>query len=393
MNVFALETEVSNINITTAAAVLMGAVALLMLLTVTIYRSMVMRPAGNRRHKSADNGLEMPDISVIVLARDDPERVSAMLPLLLDQDYRGNYEVIIVNDGERDAMNSVIETFRSGRQCGLKFTFVPGEAYNLSRRKLAITLGAKASGYPYIIILDTSCRISSRGWLKAFGSRFAAGHDVVLGHKAFPEKSGCLITADNLIENVTWMSAAIGGHPYRGCGVNIGYRRQLFFDNKGFARSLNLNGGDDDIFINEIASGDNCTVALSDDSVVYDESAAPHVKWREERHVHGFTGRRLPKRFRRYLRCMTAMLWVSVGLSIAVGLLTWPQWWPAVTVGSMTLIQWVVAVWCWKRAALALHYNISVGSLIIGLAASPVYTAKEWIRAHRNTDRNYTWYS
>lgn len=334
----------------------------------------------------------MPGISVIVLAHDDVHNVASMLPRLLNQDYDGEYEVIIVNDGARDAMDAISEACPHAAD-RVRLTFVPNEAYNLSRRKLAITLGAKAARHPYIIILDTACRVTSDMWLSSMGRHFGAGRQVVLGYRCFSGKAGAIVTTDYLIENVTWMSAAIGGHPYRGCDVNLGYSRRLFFDNKGFARSLNLHGGDSDLFIKEIANADNCCVELADPSIVTDGTHSVAHAYHDLRASHSFTGRRLPKRFRRYIRIMTAMLWVSIALSIATGILTWPRLLPVITVSVMALTQWIVAICSWRKTAAALRCRLSVGALVLGIAISPLYTVKEWFLSRRNTERNYTWYS
>ena len=73
---------------------------------------------------------------------------------------------------------------------------------------------------------------------------------------------------DYVADSVRWLSVAIAGKPFRGTEYNIAYRRELFLRNKGFARSLNLHYGDDDIFISQIARGDNTVVELSEDSIV-----------------------------------------------------------------------------------------------------------------------------
>ena len=39
-----------------------------------------------------------------------------------------------------------------------------------------------------------------------------------------------------------------------GVGRNMAYKRSLFFDNKGFANHIHVPSGDDDLFIQEIAS-------------------------------------------------------------------------------------------------------------------------------------------
>ena len=68
---------------------------------------------------------------------------------------------------------------------------------------------------------------------------------------------------DILVGDMEWLSDAIDGKPWRGDGDNIGIRRSMFFNNMGFGNSLNLQYGDDDVFVSEVATGSNTAVVLS----------------------------------------------------------------------------------------------------------------------------------
>ena len=57
-----------------------------------------------------------------------------------------------------------------------------------------------------------------------------------------------------------YLGMAIRGVPYMGVGRNLGYRRSLFFEKKGFGSHINLASGDDDLFVNSNSSWKNCTV-------------------------------------------------------------------------------------------------------------------------------------
>ena len=39
-----------------------------------------------------------------------------------------------------------------------------------------------------------------------------------------------------------------------GIGRNLAYRKELFFQQKGFSKYLNLQRGEDDLFINQLAT-------------------------------------------------------------------------------------------------------------------------------------------
>lgn len=60
---------------------------------------------------------------------------------------------------------------------------------------------------------------------------------------------------------------AIKGKPYVGIFRNVAFYKHLFFDKKGFASLLHLDGGEE-ILINHIITSDNTAIALNQDSFV-----------------------------------------------------------------------------------------------------------------------------
>ena len=141
-----------------------------------------------------------------------------------------------------------------------------------------------------------------------------AGTDVVLGYSHYRYKQDRKAGRrwrifDTVSTSAQWLLSAIEGHPYRGVSDNLAYRRQLFFGNNGFARSMNLRWGDDDVFVAEIARPDNTRVELAPDSqvtVYYDNLARTHrvLKMRRD-----FTAR-LGRQAQRRLQAVMSVLWL-----------------------------------------------------------------------------------
>jgi len=59
-----------------------------------------------------------PPVSAVVPARDEAAMLPVTLPALLDQDYPGDFEVILVNDGSTDGTAEVAERLGRGARCG-----------------------------------------------------------------------------------------------------------------------------------------------------------------------------------------------------------------------------------------------------------------------------------
>ena len=88
----------------------------------------------------------------------------------------------------------------------------------------------------------------------------------VLGYGGYLREKGLLnryIRYDTMTIAMQYMGMAMAGLPYMGVGGNLAYKRSIFFENKGFGPYINLQSGDDDLFINKLANGSNCSVVKS----------------------------------------------------------------------------------------------------------------------------------
>ena len=80
-----------------------------------------------------------------------------------------------------------------------------------------------------------------------------------------------------------YLGFALINKPYMAIGRNMAYRKELFFKNKGFSSHLNLQRGDDDLFINEVATPFNTRVETSPNAVIRMEPAYSFKSWKEEK--------------------------------------------------------------------------------------------------------------
>lgn len=266
--------------------------------------------------------------SIVVYSHDDLDGLEQLLPTLLSQEYEGEYEVIVVDEGDSPSVRDYVETLQLHHR-RLYLTHTPDGARSLSRKKLALTLGIKAARNEVVVLTLATATVNSQRWLaemmRAFNDDAAteiclgaavpgAGQDSSMGkrHRAF----------DTVLDTATWLTAALRRHPYRGSELNIAYRRDLFFDNKGFSASLNIEHGDDDIFINQVATDDNCAVQLCDDSIVEFDADGYAFTYRREAMRRAFTGRRCRRgaRIRMAIGPLCAWLWIAG--AVAVGLLS-----------------------------------------------------------------------
>lgn len=348
------------------------------------------KSAGDEPEAGAQPG-DWPGVSVIVYADDAPGRLRRLLEKLFSQRYAGRMEVIVVNDGASSEVTDVVNLLMPEHR-ELYQTFVPDEAHNLSRKKLGISLGVKAARNEFVVITSDRCMPESDGWLMAMTGPFRRGKDVAIG---FARVEGLKSGADRFDEvatAVTWLSAGLRSEPYRGTGYNIGYRRSLFFDAKGFSRSLTLHNGDDDIFVNQIANGENCEVVLSRESRMWVDFHNVRKGFRDERLNHCFTARFLPKGSRRFFGLATVVMWAVVAAVVTGVVFSLPNALGACVMVALLPVALVPMALAWRGAGRAL--GVRLGGWTAGWQM-----LWRWIRTLRfamvcgSSDRkNYTWH-
>lgn len=336
----------------------------------------------------------LPRASVIVYALDDAEALASLLPRLLAQDYPEQFEVIVAADGQSEATRRVVDALRLQHN-NIYMTEVPDEARNLSRRKLALTLGVKAARHEALVLTTAQALIATDQWLRLMAAHFARpGIEVVLGY-AVPEPAGALSRTaafDWARDAVTWLAPALRGHAWRGTGWNLAYRRQTFFDNKGFSRTLNLIDGDDDIFVSELATPANVAVEIRPEAIVgVDLGANARRAARDLADRHAFTGRNLAHGSRRAIAAGPWLLLTSIGAGTASAWLAWPDLTPACTALVVVIAATVLGSAAWGKLMRATGMRRLALTLPWMMLTAPARGAWSSLRRHWSRQRHYTW--
>ena len=233
-------------------------------------------------------------VSVVIYADNDSTYLNQNLPLILGQDYP-LFEVIVVCNGKDESTIDIVEKYAQ-MHSNLHFSFIPDDARNLSRKKLALMLGIKAAAFDIIITTNGNCSPYTTQWISSIAQHFQNGIDVVIGHSTPIGKGAQLSNYQKFISqenSLKYLSQAIIGKPYRGTSDNLAYRKSIFFDNKGFSRSMHLHHGEDDLFINEITTNTNTHVELSHESSVLAEYSYIRHAFRNTKLRRNFTENRI----------------------------------------------------------------------------------------------------
>jgi cellulose synthase/poly-beta-1,6-N-acetylglucosamine synthase-like glycosyltransferase len=200
-------------------------------------------------------------VSVVITAKDEAHYLIKTLPEFLTQEYP-QFEVVVVNDNSKDETAQLVLDFQN-RYSNLKLINLESSVTNIKGKKFPLSLGIKAATYEHILLTDADCLPASNQWIKLMARHYNDSVKIVLGFNSIRKKIGffnALIRFDKLHQAIQYFSYCLMKIPFMGVGQNLAYTKTIFFNNKGFASQNHLQFGDDDLFINQVATSCNCTI-------------------------------------------------------------------------------------------------------------------------------------
>lgn len=216
-------------------------------------------------------------VSVIVCAWNELKNLKELIPLLNNQQYP-DYEIIIIDDRSWDGTyDYLLSEFRNDKKT--RFITIKETPEHLSSKKYALTLGIKNAQKEVILLTDADCRPQTDHWISGMVAFLSPQKDIVLGYSPYQKMPGFLnkmIRYETFLTALQYFSFSLYGHPYMGVGRNLMYRKSLFLKNRGFAKHTNIMGGDDDLFINDVATQQNTAICLNPDTFM---NSFPKETW------------------------------------------------------------------------------------------------------------------
>ena len=256
--------------------------AIQLLYLFAVYNAVHRRKIAERKGKLMVTDAK-PGISVVIVASDHEEQLTENLPHILTQDYP-DYEVIVVDDNSQDETKDLLQRLAQ-QYPHLYSTFTSDSIRYISRKKLALTLGIKAAKKEWLVFIEPDCRPTSDQWLALMARHFTENTDVVVGYSNYEHKDGfanlCYMY-DTLLQQVRMLGLTLRGLGYMGIGRNMAYRKEIFFNNKGYSRHLDLERGEDDLFVNEHVKGSRIAAEVSAEATVRCTIADVH-RWTSDK--------------------------------------------------------------------------------------------------------------
>ena len=284
--------------------------------------------------------------SVVAYCQGSEESVAQFLDAVSRQDYP-DFEVIIVLEGTPRQAASLTDIFDT-RYPWARFTFVPPESRNLSRRKLANTMGIKSATGEVIVTTRTNILPPHPQWISRLMAHFAdPAVDVVTGYAAMDWTElhglkGAYRAFDSLTTAARWMVFVAHDRPYRGDGANLAFRRELFFRHGGYGKNYFLHSGDDDIFVSQIATSRNTRLEIARQAQIFTVwgDAAPRI-WIDQKERYWFTGRFLRRAPRIEALLNNWVNWLAFGSLLGAAIVPLPNLLPLCVAIPAIALLWI----------------------------------------------------
>lgn len=241
---------------------------------------------------SRDKSQQHP-VSVIVCARDEAANLAKNLPGVLVQQYPSTREVLVVNHNSQDETKYLLEEFKKTFK-DLHIVNLRQEALGIPGKKYPLSMGIKESKHEIVLLTDADCVPASEHWITHMQDAYVNGTEIVLGYGAYFKRPGLLnklIRFETFHSALQYFSFALAGMPYMGAGRNLSYKKTLFFRNKGFSSINHVPGGDDDLFINQVANSENTNIVLDKEAFTLSEPKSSFGAWLQQKSRHYSTGR------------------------------------------------------------------------------------------------------
>ncbi len=193
-----------------------------------------------------------PRISLIIALRNEQENVEELVRDLSVISYTpGRFEVILVNDHSDDATLSTLSALTEK----IPFIRVLDLQGPAAGKKSALLLGINNAKFEIIATTDGDCRFS-KNWLSCVASyyneestKMVTGGVKLAGGDTFFSR----LQKMEFISLVGTTAAAIGlEHPVMCNGANLSFRKEIFFEVKGYDGNMDIASGDDEFLMRKI---------------------------------------------------------------------------------------------------------------------------------------------
>jgi len=230
-------------------------------------------------------------VSVVICAKNEYTNLKKNLTAILEQDYP-DFEVVVVNDCSDDDSHYLLKAMAE-KYPHLNVVTIKKNVNFFAGKKFALAVGIKSAKHDLLLLTDADCLTKSNRWIAEMQNNFTGKTQIILGYSGYEKAPGFvnrLVRFDTLMTAIHYFSWSLAGMTYMGVGRNLAYNRELFFKSKGFTSHYHIPSGDDDLFINQVATKNNTAIEISKQSQTFSAPKATFSDWMRQKKRHYATG-------------------------------------------------------------------------------------------------------
>ena len=366
-------------------AALAGSMLLLLGVQFHYYIFTYGRIPGYKNNRRAAEMEDEPPVSVVVpLFSEDYSFVEERLPLILAQNYP-DFEVVIVYVGhDSDFYEDLARLKQSFPQ--ITTTKIQLDPRFPISRKMALNVGIKSAHYECMVFTSTDAVPQTDRWLSLMAKGFMRG-EIVVGYCGVERRKGFanyMMRTGRMMQSAAWIARAVQRRAYRGTLHNYGFTKRIYFGANGFSH-LNMNIGEDDLFMQRVMTRDNVSVILSPRATLREKTWGGMGWWMSQLRYYGSAFRFYPQAVRTYVgwELWSRVLFFATAVcALAVMPLEYK-----IAALTLVIVRYVAVALEVRRVARRLGESGIMGRYFIYDLLSPLWAAVLWVMLLRRDDR------
>ena len=210
-----------------------------------------------------------PSVTVVVPMHNEEAVVASTLEALGRQDYRGDWEVVCVDDRSTDRTLEILSAWADRFPRFRVVRVDPSEPAVPSPKKRALARGMDQAQGEILLTTDADC-IPPPHWIRTLAGCFRDGVDVVQGPKhCLGDGRSC--HRYQRLEMLAFVAAEAAGfalgRPFLASAPSLAYRREIYQRSGGFHGLEGLISGDDDMLVHRMVRAGGKPLYAMDPSV------------------------------------------------------------------------------------------------------------------------------
>ncbi len=214
-----------------------------------------------------------PRVSIVVAAQNQARQLEYLLPKLLEQQYKGKFEVVVVDQVSTDDTEEVLKRLELSYS-HLRHSFVPPHSRHIELRKLALTIGIKAARSEWVIVVNPDTVPVDSQWLQHYAENLLPGVDWVQAYLNYDD-DGSDTARRAILDRVRLQNLRLQAYEngvILGCDTaNYAIRKTWFLQNQGFADSLQIPFGEESLLAYFHTDAERTTFLCSPDTRLTEE--------------------------------------------------------------------------------------------------------------------------